>query len=72
MEDPYSKESEELANVLDLKLNNLELVKENCNQKISTLDLARQSYPYKKLQSICPILKNISLKQAANLWFGST
>ena len=68
--DPYSKESEELANALDLRLNDLELVKENCNQKISTLDLARQNDSYKKLQSICPILKNISPKQATNLWFG--
>jgi hypothetical protein len=71
-EDPYSKESEEIAIALDLRLNNLELVKENCNQKISALDLARENDPYKKLQSICPILKNISLKQAANLWVGFT
>ena len=57
-----------LALELDEKINNLELVKMSCNQKISTLELAFEINPYEKIQQICPALKKISLSKAVELF----
>ena len=58
----------ELANDLDQRINNLGIVKSYCNEEISSLDLAFEKNPYKKLQKICPALKDISLSKAAQLY----
>ena len=57
-----------IAAELDQRLNNLELVRTHCNQKIFTLDLAFEDDPYGKLQQMCPILKNLSFAKAAQLF----
>jgi len=57
-----------LALELDEKINNLQLVKMSCNQKISTLELAFERNPYEKIQQICPALEKISLSKAAELF----
>ncbi len=57
-----------LAEKIDQRLNNLELVKIYCNEEISTLELANQRNPYKKLQEICPKLESLSLSKAAQLF----
>ncbi len=67
-QDPYSEESKIKAQELDQKLNDLELVKTNCKNKISTMELAIQDEPYRKLQENCPILKKVSFSKAAYLW----
>ena len=67
-QDPYSENSKIKAQELDQKLNDLELVKTNCKNKISTLGLATQDNPYRKLQENCPILKKVSFSKAASLW----
>ena len=67
-QDPYSEKSKIKAQELDQKLNGLELVKTNCKNKISTIELAIQDNPYRKLQENCPILKKISFSKAAYLW----
>ena len=56
------------AEKLDEKLNNLELVKIYCSEEISTLDLASERNPYKKIQQICPKLNDVSLSKAAQLF----
>jgi len=63
-----SNNAEEMANKLDKKINNLQLVKMFCNEEISTLELVFEYNPYKKLQQICPELKNLSLPKAAQLF----
>jgi len=63
-----TSEGEALAASLDQRLNNLELVKIYCEQKISTLDLAFEKNPYQKLQELCPSLQDISLSKAAELF----
>ncbi len=63
-----SKNAPEMAEKLDKKINNLQLVKMFCNEEISTLELVFEYNPYKKLQQICPELKNISLPKAAQLF----
>ena len=63
-----SNNAEEMANKLDKKINNLQLVKMFCNEEISTLELVFEHNPYKKLQQICPELKNLSLPKAAQLF----
>ena len=57
-----------LALELDEKINNLQLVKMSCNQKISTLELAFERNPYEKIQQICPALEKISLSKAVELF----
>jgi hypothetical protein len=59
---------DELAEKLDLKINRLQLVKMYCNQEISTMELAQENNPYKRLQEICPALKDVSLAKAADLF----
>jgi len=61
-------EGQLLAEKIDQRLNNLELVKIYCNEEISTLELANQRNPYKKLQEICPKLESLSLSKAAQLF----
>lgn len=61
-------EGKALASQIDERMNNLELVKMNCNEKISTLELAYEKDPYEALQQICPTLKNISLSKAIELF----
>ena len=56
------------ATELDDRINSLEIVKNFCNQKISTLDLALENDPYGKLQQICPVLKNLQFSKAAQLF----
>ena len=63
-----TSDAEVFADKLDQRLNNLELVKIYCSQKISTLDLANEKNPYLKLQEICPSLKDISFSKAAQLF----
>lgn len=57
-------EGKALAAKIDKKMNDLELVKMNCNEEISTHNLAYEKNPYEKLQQICPSLKSISLSKA--------
>ena len=63
-----SDNAKELAEDLDQRINNLGLVKIYCNEQISTLELAFEKNPYKKLQKICPALKDLSLTKAAQLY----
>ena len=63
-----SDNAEELAEKLDKKINNLQLVKMYCDEEISTLDLAFMENPYNKLQKICPELKKLSFSKAAQLF----
>ena len=67
-QDPHSENSKIKAQELDQKLNDLELVKTNCKNKISTIELAIQNDPYRKLQENCPILKKVSFSKAVYLW----
>jgi hypothetical protein len=57
-----------LAEKIDQRLNNLELVKIYCNEEISTLELVNERNPYEKLQEICPKLESLSLSKAAQLF----
>lgn len=57
-----------LAAQIDERMNNLELVKMNCDEEISTLELAYEKDSYERLQQICPSLKNISLSKAVELF----
>ena len=57
-----------LAEKIDQRLNNLELVKIYCNEEISTLELVNERNPYDKLQEICPKLESISISKAAQLF----
>ena len=63
-----SDNAKELADDLDLRINNLGIVKVYCDKEISTLELAFEKNPYKKLQKYCPALKDLSLKKAAQLY----
>ena len=63
-----SDKGEVLAEELDHRINNLQLVKMHCNEKISTLDLAYEKNPYEKIQELCPTLKNLSFSKAAQLF----
>ena len=67
-ENRSSEDAEKLALDLDQRINNLELVKAYCNEEISSLELAFERNPYKKLQKICPELKNLSMSKAAELF----
>ena len=67
-ENRNSDNAQEMAEKLDKKINNLQLVKMFCNEEISTLELVFEHNPYKKLQQICPELKNMSLSKAAQLF----
>jgi len=67
-ENRNSDNAKELAKNLDEKINNLQLVKMYCNEKISSLELAFMKNPYNKLQKICPELKNLSLSKAAQIF----
>ena len=67
-ENRNSKNADKMAEKLDKKINNLQLVKMFCNEEISTLDLVFEKNPYKKLQKICPELKNLSMSKAAQLF----
>ncbi len=63
-----SSKAQEMADKLDAKINNLQLVKMFCEEEISTLELVFLKNPYAKLQKICPELKNVSLQKAAQLF----
>jgi len=65
---PTSPDAKLKATELDNKVNSLEIVKNFCNQKISTFDLALENDPYGKLQQICPVLKNLQFSRAAQLF----
>ena len=67
-ENVHSAKSQEMAEKLDAKINNLQLVKMFCDEEISSLELAKQKNPYVKLQKICPELKNISFGKAVQLF----
>ena len=67
-ENRSSDNAEKLAEDLDQRINNLEIVKIYCNEEISSLELAFEKNPYKKLQQICPELKNLSMSKAAQLF----
>jgi len=61
-------EGKALAEKIDDRLNNLELVKMYCDEEISTLKLVNENDPYEKIQEICPKLKEISISKAAQLF----
>jgi hypothetical protein len=63
-----SANAEKMAESLDEKINNLQLVKMFCDEEVSSLELAFMKNPYNKLQKICPELKNVSLPKAAQLF----
>src|SRR3972149_1636723 len=63
-----TEDGKELAAKIDERINNLDLVKMYCNQRISTLELAYENYPYEKLQQLCPSLKSISFVKAVELF----
>lgn len=63
-----SDNAKELAEDLDQRINNLGIVKVYCNEQVSTLELAFEKNPYKKLQKICPALKDLSLSKAAQFY----
>jgi len=67
-ENRNSDNAKKLAENLDEKINNLQLVKMYCNEEISSLELAFMKNPYNKLQKICPELKNLSLSKAAQIF----
>jgi len=57
-----------LAEKIDERLNNLELVKMYCEQEISILELSYEYNPYEKIQQICPKLKDLSFLKAVELF----
>ena len=57
-----------LAEKLDQRLNNLELVKMYCIEEISTMELVNERNPYERLQEICPKIQSLSLSKAAQLF----
>ena len=57
-----------LAEKIDKRINNLELVKKYCNQEISTLELSYEENPYEKLRQMCPALENLSTSKAVQLF----
>ena len=57
-----------LAEKIDQRLNNLQLVKIYCDEEISTLELVNERNPYEKLQEICPKLESLSISKAAQLF----
>lgn len=61
-------EGKALAEKIDERLNNLELVKMYCDEEISTLKLVNENNPYEKIQQVCPKLQEISLSKAAQLF----
>ena len=63
-----TEDSKELAAKIDERINNLDLVKMYCNQRISTLELAYENDPYEKLQQMCPSLKSVSFAKAVELF----
>jgi len=63
-----TEDGKELAAKIDEKINNLDLVKMYCNQRISTLELAYENDPYEKLQQLCPSLKSVSFTKAVELF----
>ena len=63
-----SPDKNDFAIKLDEKINNLQLVKIYCSQEISTMELAYENNPYKKLQEFCPALKDVSFTRAVNLF----
>jgi len=63
-----TEDGKELATKIDERINNLDLVKMYCNQRISTLELAYENDPYEKLQQLCPSLKSVSLAKAVELF----
>lgn len=65
---PNSPDTKIKAAELDSKINNLDIVRKYCNQKISTLELAFENDPYAKLQQMCPALKKVSFPRAAQLF----
>jgi hypothetical protein len=60
--------AEKKALELDDLINSLNLVKQNCNQPISSLDLAFEADPYSKLQQTCPPLKSVEFSKAVEMW----
>lgn len=66
----HTEEGKQLAQKLDQKLNDLNLVQDYCNGRVSTFDLAYEKDPYSMVQKQCPILKDVSMSKAVNLWSG--
>lgn len=56
-----------ISQQLDIRTNNLEIVKKNCWSRISTYELALQENPYQGLQEICPELKKYNFEEAQKL-----
>src|SRR3990172_6733374 len=63
-----TEDGKELAAKIDERINNLDLVKMYCNQRISALELAYENDPYEKLQQLCPSLKSVSFTKAVELF----
>jgi len=62
------EQAEAMAADLDERINNLNLVKQYCEEEISTLELLKYRNPYERLQELCPPLKDLSLTKAAQLY----
>lgn len=63
-----TEEGKALAEKIDERLNNLELVKMYCDEEIATLKLVNENNPYEKIQQVCPKLKEISISKAVQLF----
>ena len=61
-------EGKALAEKIDERLNNLELVKMYCDEEISTLKLVNENNPYETIQQVCPKLQEISISKASQLF----
>lgn len=62
---------ETMANQIDNRINSLDSVRDNCDQRISSMDLAFEDDPYKSIQDICPILKSTPLVTAKDIIYGT-
>lgn len=62
------EQAEAMAADLDQRINNLNLVKQYCEEEISSLELLKYRNPYERLQELCPALKDLSLTKAAQFY----
>lgn len=56
------------ASLLDEKIRNVDLISQNCEKPISTIELIQSKDPYQLLQSKCSKLGQISFSKAYEVW----
>lgn len=56
------------ASLLDEKIRNVDLISQNCEKSISTIELIQSLDPYQLLQSKCSKLGQISFSKAYEVW----